>query len=912
MTILFVFLPHDSQSKEIDFMRDVAPILEGRCWHCHGEDEQESGLRLDLRAKMLRGGDSGLSAVVPGKPEKSYLIDAINHVDKDMAMPPAEDKLPAAEIDLLTQWIKAGAVWPGQMEAIAEEKSDHWSFRPVVRPDVPSVPGQAASPIDAFLLHSLAKQDLSFSPPAEPRLLIRRVSIVLTGLPPPPTETAEFLKSFATDQENAYAALVDRLLDSPHFGERWAQHWLDVIRWAETNGSESNLYRKNAWIYRDYVVRAFNEDKPYDQFAREQLAGDSLGTGEATGFLVAGPHVPAATVGREPTAIRQARADRLDEILQTVGASMMGVTIGCARCHNHKFDPITIKDYYSMTAVFQDVEFGGRFPEFAPEHPRRQRGNALWSEIAQQRQLLREFGGWEENWGAYREMHFKPTTTKAVRIRFKMKNVGLDEIEILGPDETNKNLAHQRHGTQLSGFPENGLDGRNPIRRVNDGKFGTMAWRAKSGKGDVEQPWVRFDFEGPERIDRLRLSSNREYFYETDYLTQKPNLPRYEYDVDILQNDGTWQPWVGTWAVNKKLKEKHPERKKTLAEIQTLVDSLAEEGPRQSFVGRFVNPTATRVLLRGSPETPRDEVMPAGPAILGGNLQLTEEASGSQRRAEFANWISNAENPLTSRVMVNRIWHHVFGSGIVTTTSDFGKAGAQPTHPELLEWLAAEFVAPTAAEAKQWSMKRLIRQLVMTEAFRQSSQPSEIGMTTDAGSALLWRFPPKRVEAEVIRDSILQASGSLDRTIGGRSFRIHNVKKTYAQWEVENNYGSKTWRRMLYQERMRRVDDQLFTAFDFPDCGQVRAKRPVSTTPLQALNLLNSKFVLDQSALIAKRAEEDAGGDRELALRRCYELLLSRQPEADELKACLDLAEQTSLAIVCRTLLNTNEFAYLP
>ncbi len=227
-----------------------------------------------------------------------------------------------------------------------------------------------------------------------------------------------------------------------------------MIRWAETNGSEANLYRKNAWIYRDYVVRAFNEDKPYDQFVREQIAGDSMGVGEATGFLVAGPHVPAATVGREPTAIRQARADRMDEIMQTVGASVMGVTIGCARCHNHKFDPISIKDYYSMTGVFQDVEFGGRFPEFSPDHPRRQRGDALWKEIAKQRSVLREMGGWEEDWGAFREMHFKPITTKAIRIRFKMKNVGLDELEVFGPEDRRENLVHQRRGTKVSGFPE--------------------------------------------------------------------------------------------------------------------------------------------------------------------------------------------------------------------------------------------------------------------------------------------------------------------------------------------------------------------------------------------------------------------------------------------------------------------------
>ena len=427
---LCIVLASSTRADKVDFERDIAPIFEANCWYCHGEDEQESGLRLDLRGKMLRGGDSGLSAIVPGKPEKSYLLECINHVDEDMAMPPDEDKLPDEEIELITRWIKEGAIWPGQMDDIDEEESDHWAFQKVVRPDVPKggvsfQPGNKpdgkleaypTNPVDAFLADRLAKEGLSFSPAADPRTLIRRASIVLTGIAPTPEETSAFVSASRQDPDQAYSAMIDGLLASPHFGERWAQHWLDVIRWAETNGSEANLYRKNAWIYRDYVVRAFNEDKPYDEFVKEQIAGDSMGVGEATGFLVAGPHVPAATVGREPAAIRLARADRMDEIMQTVGASVMGVTIGCARCHNHKFDPISITDYYSMTGVFADIEFGGRFPEFSEDHPRRQRGAELWKGIARQRRKLRDVGGWEENWGAFREMHFKPVTTKAIRI----------------------------------------------------------------------------------------------------------------------------------------------------------------------------------------------------------------------------------------------------------------------------------------------------------------------------------------------------------------------------------------------------------------------------------------------------------------------------------------------------------------
>jgi hypothetical protein len=638
--------------------------------------------------------------------------------------------------------------------------------------------------------------------------------------------------------------------------------------------------------------------------------------------------VPAATVGREPAAIRQARADRMDEIMQTVGASIMGVTIGCARCHNHKFDAITARDYYAMTAVFQDVEFGSRRPEYSPDHPIRQRSAELWREIAAQRNILRAIGGWEENWGAYRELHFKPITTRAIRIRFKMNNVGLDELEVLGPDGLNENLAHKRRGTKVSGFPEEGIERRNPIQRLNDGEYGTMTWRAKVEPNAEEKPWVRFDFETPQTVNRLRLSSNREYFYDTDYLDKKPYLPRYEFDMDVLSDDGAWKPWVGTWFVNKKLNADHPERKVAVAEIQQLIKLLAEEGARPSFVGRFVPPAVTRVLLRGSPENPRDEVMPAGPAVFDGDLGLTSETAGPRRRAEFAKWVTRGDNPLTARVMVNRIWHHVFGSGIVTTTSDFGSAGAPPTHPELLDWLAAEFVTPTVAvdpnlkrrrgveaneaAGKPWSMKHMIRLMVMSEAFRQSSLPTPEGLAKDANSTLLWRFPPKRVEAEVIRDSILLASGSLDRTLGGRSYRIHNVKQTYAQWEVQDNFGPETWRRMLYQERMRRVDDGMFTAFDFPDCGQVRAKRPVSTTPLQALNLMNSEFVIDQARRIARRAATESNDDEARAVERCFELLLARAPDNQERETALVVARENSLSLVCRALINSNEFAFLP
>ncbi|MCB1063913.1 MAG: PSD1 domain-containing protein [Verrucomicrobiae bacterium] len=896
------------QASAVDFEKEILPILTETCLDCHGPDKQRSEFRVDQRAIMLKGGDSGIAALVPGDPAGSYLIEVINGSDPDMIMPPKGDPLTKEQVALVEKWIAEGAEWPGQMDAEHHLTTDLWSFQPVVRPVVrPEVPGDAAKPVDAFLAARLKEAGIAPNGPADPRSLIRRVSVVLTGLPPTPDRVESFIKESSVDADSAYERLVEELLASEHFGERWAQHWLDVIRWAETNGSEANLYRKNAWIYRDYVIRAFNEDVPYDRFVTEQLAGDQLGVGEATGFLVAGPHVPAATVGREPSAIRQARADRMDEIIQTVGASVLGVTVGCARCHNHKFDPISIQDYYSLTAIFQGVEFGGRYPEFSEDHPRQQRARELRAEMSRVRSALREGAGqWEEDWGGFTEMQFPATRTAVLRIEFDRPAVFIDELQVYGPADYNANLALASVGTKLVEDPEM-ADAGSLVGRANDGEFGTMVWKSRAPKDSKEKPWVEVHFAETQEVNRFRFSNNREYYFETDYLEKKGGGGFPGYRISAQQSDGSFKE-VGKTASARELLKQKPGMKQAAVRLHELIARISEEGPRHSFVGRFEKPVVTHVLHRGSPENPRDEVMPAGFEILEGDLGLDSASPESERRLRFAKWLVRPEHPLTSRVIVNRIWLHLFGTGIVPTAADFGAAGAPPTHPELLDWLASEFVRPTVTESAPWSMKSMIRLLVMSDAFRRSSLPSEAGLNADAGAALLWRYPPQRVEAEVIRDGILQASGKLDPSLGGRSFRIHNEKKTYAQWEVVNNHGPETWRRMIYQERMRRVDDRMFTAFDFPDCGQVRATRPVSTTPLQALNLMNSDFVVEQSNFIAERAQKEAGDDKEAQVRRVFQLLLTRGPDADELAACLPV----DLSLVCRSLINSNEYAFLP
>ena len=894
----------------IDFESEILPLFEDYCYDCHGPDKEKSGFRTDRRVHLLKGGDSGLAGVIPGKPDASYLIEVIKSDDPEIGMPPKDDKLFEEDIELLEKWIEQGAVWPGQMNDKLEVGTDHWSFQKIDRPRIPQ---STKHPVDAFLDERLVAEAITANPRATPRELIRRASIVLTGMPPEPDRVAKFLQDYNSSPDLSFASLVDELLDSPHFGERWAQHWLDVIRWAETNGSESNLYRKLAWVYRDYVIRAFNNDLPYDRFIKEQLAGDGFGVGEALGFLVAGPHVPAATVGQEPAAIRQARADRMDEIIQTVGASLLGVTMSCARCHNHKFDPVSIQDYYSMTAVFQDIEFGSRFPEFSSDHPRKEKAQEIWKEIARNRSTLRNHNiSWEEDWGGYKEVHWSPIKATDLRVDFTSGYVALDELEIFGFPSDNENLAHQSTGTMVRTDPSFAQQGnRFPIERIIDGRFGTQRWQASFNKEKKQQPWLELTFNKPTTIGRLRLSSNREYYFETDYLQKKNKFNFKDFSISAKLSDGTWKKLFSTRKFNKMVEEKKL-ISGALEEINHLTYRLSEEGPRPSFVGSFIHPKPVRVFHRGSPENPRDLVLPGGPKILNGELGLDQRASGRARRSAFADWLVDPKNPLTARVMANRVWQHVFGNGLVTTGSDFGRAGAIPSHPELLDWLAAEFSMPKQKGSTPWSIKSLIRLLVTSEAFKRSSQPIDIGMEKDAGSTYLWRYPPRRVEAEVIRDGILLASGKLDRTMGGRSYRIHNVKKDYAQWEVVNNFGAETWRRMIYQERMRRVDDQIFTAFDFPDCGQVRDKRPVSTTPLQALNLMNSPFVVQQSKHLAQRALNEANSEDASAVTRCFELLLSRKPDSQELSSALEVSREHGLEIVCRALINSNEYAFIP
>ena len=931
--------------RPVDFARDIRPIFEASCWSCHGPEKQKGGFRLDRKADALAGGDNFAPAIRPGRSADSPLIHAVAALDDDFVMPEKGDRLTATQIGILRAWVDQGAVWPDDGSG-AEKDKRPWAFAPIVRPNEPTAPAATAglppprTSVDRFAFAKLADASLTLSPEAGRRTLIRRLHLVLHGLPPSP----EAVEAFVSDPDpQAYDKLTDQLLASPRFGERWAQHWLDVVRFAETNGSESNLYRKNGWPYRDYVIRAFNSDLPFDRFIHEQIAGDVSGVDEATAFLVTGMFVTPATVGREEQAIRQARADRLDETIQTVSASLLGVTMACARCHNHKFDPIPQKDYYALAAVFQGVEYGHRTWRNMPDGAARaEHAGQLRTQLdTLRRQLLTLIPSWTEEWPSHLRTYFSPVTTRNVRITFpEQSSTMVDELQIFGPATGDKNLALAANGSVARSYKAK-ADSFRPVANVIDGRIGrAFAWSSReAGEKETEAPWVEIELGTEMEIDHIAISSDRETLELTEYLIEPQTTtgPR-KYRVEVRTQSGEWRKVADVQlapgesvrsarkraAVPKAVKADDsapptavalPVREETamppaaldlLRQIDARARDYAAALPQPVFAGFFVPPVETRLLGRGDPMNPREVVAPNALSALAADLKLSPDPSDQDRRLAFARWVTDpAQNPLTPRVLANRIWLHVFGRGLVETPGDFGRAGLPPSHPELLDWLASEFLA------SGWSAKKLIRLLVTSAVFRQASAPNAGAARIDADARLLWRFPPRRVEAEVLRDAALTVAGTLDLTMGGPGFRIHGDKRRYESWQVVDNVGPTTWRRLIYQERMRGIDDRMFTAFDRPDCGQVTPKRSVSTTPLQALNLFNGEFILTQAERFAERVTREAGPDPTAQVGRAFALAFGRGPPRAEAAAAADLMRKDSLVAVCRALLNANEFAFI-
>ncbi len=966
------------------------------------------------------------------------------------------------------------------------EEDIHWSFQPLREVEPPRTNGH---PIDAFIERKLREHGLQLSPPTDRRTLIRRLFFDLHGLPPTPERVAAFHRK-RTDRP--VATLIDELLASPRYGERWAQHWLDLVRYADTHGFEVNTERPNAWPYRDYVIRAFNEDRPYPRFILEQLAGDATGEDAATGFLVASAVLLPGQIGKDDASKRLARQDSLDEIIVATGDTFLGLSVGCARCHDHKFDPITARDYYALQAFFAGVDYGERplrNPEavaraaahakkigslravlgtieprarttrtiliddedatrtthLAPKighgakSPGTGRGNKddpggvnrvpnlsgngyTWWTNTPGRDVFTynpgtagEFRVWI-SWGAHgsgvhtrdaryvldldgnletkddqveiakadqyyfagvsqgetekvplwsgfldagihpfreesriilrggetktaitadvillqegapRSVHpvLRPPvnplrnierfkTMKARFVRFtsfatidnNKHEPCLDELEIFQAG-SDTNVA-------LAGKPTSSGNYNDPVQHrlehINDGHYGNgKSWISnEQGKG-----WVQIELPDPVEIDRIVWARDRNGKF-ADRLAHR-------YQIDIAFESGEWAP-VGSSEdrvpygmpfdeVNAILRNLPPETEESVRadarELARLEKELSEiQTTQKVYAGIFRKPDKTYLLNRGDAEQKIEELSAAIPVVLG-RIPLSPDTGEQERRLALARWIGGKDNPLTARVMVNRIWQHHFGRGLVNTASDFGLNGAPPSHPDLLDWLARRFIVDG------WSVKKLHRLILTSRTYQQASVRREKALALDREARLLWHFPIRRLEAEAIRDSVLAVSGNLNLKMGGPGFNFFKTRGGLSGFPVVDAFNDEGWRRMIYAHKVRMERAPVFGAFDCPDAGQATPRRSRAITALQALNLLNSRFMIDQSEVFAARLLKEAGPDPATQVERAFQLAYNRAPRPGERKRCEQTVSVHGLSTLCRAILNSNEFVFLP
>ncbi len=805
------------------FTAKIQPLLAGRCLACHGPEEQEGGLRLDSRAAALKGGERG-PAIIPAKPAESLLIRAVKHEKHEYAMPPKE-KLADADIALLERWIRDGAHWPEKsspspmpsaapgerignawtdprnpiVHIFRGERLDLWSFKPIRRPNLPPLRNPQSAirnPIDTFAAE--------VHEPPPPSVLIRRLAFDLTGLPPTPDEVAAFL---ADERPDAYERLVDRLLASPRHGEHAARAWLDVVRYSDSNGFDWDEFRPQAWRFRDYVIRSLNADKPYDQFLREQLAGDELLAGPpqsaaeqdsliATGFLRIGPQDNSSALFNEQA---RSRAEWMNDLVETTGTAFLGLTFNCCRCHDHKYDPVSHADYYRFRACFEAVQYGDDLPLDLPND----------------RAAIEE-----QNAAIDREV--EPVAKRRDEILVAAKNRLRDAKRAELSDEERELLSRNRD--------EQAEDTQ---KQIDD-----LAKRIEPSDDDA----------------RKSLTDDEKNSVESA-------------EGDIKRLDARRRKLThGLFATDKK-----------------------EDVP------------VTHVLYQGDYRAERDVVVPGFLSALDPNpaaFAPSANPNTTGRRLALANWIASPENPLTSRVLVNRLWQSHFGEGLVATPGDFGLAGARPTNPELLDWLASEAVH------RQWSQKDLHRRIVTSGTYRQARLP-------------------RRLSAEQLRDSLLAVSGLLSNKFGGSPVWPElpaDVLAANPAFLDDNETKTKGWypspkheqfARSVFQVQKRTVKVPFMETFDLPENMVSCSRRNVSTVPPQALSLLNSPLAVDAANSFAERLKVEAGIEPAEQVRRAFRLAFSRDAADDELAACVALVNDQGLVQFCRVVLNLNEFVYV-
>jgi hypothetical protein len=842
------------------FERDVRPILKTHCFHCHGEgDELKGSLDLRLRRTTLKGGDTG-PAIVPGKHAESLLFERIEAGE----MPPGNKPLPAAQRQVIARWIDVGAPTAApepddvaQVSPIADHERQFWAFQPVVRPPVPQVKhrDRVQTPIDAFLLARLEAAGLGFSPTADRTTLLRRAHFDLTGLPPTPAETAAFL---ADERPDAFERAVDRLLDSPHYGERWGRHWLDVAGYADSDGyTNEDPVRKYSYKYRDYVIRSFNTDKPFDAFIQEQLAGDELvpqpyhNLNEAQiDLLVATGFLRTVADGTAGGGDKVSQNAVMSETIKVVSESLLGLTVGCAECHNHRYDPILQTDYYRFRAMFE--------PAYDWKHWRnpQQRLLSLYTDADRQRA--------------------KEVEADAVKIEH-------ERLEKL------KTYIEQTFDKELAKLPE---DIRQPIREAR---------QTAEAQRTPEQKQLLKDHPS------VNVTDGSLYLYDPEA-------------AKVLKDDADRAAKVrGT---------------KPVEEFIAVLTEVPGQVPE------------TFLFSRGDPDQPKQSLPPGELTVL---TSATEPAIPSKnpslpstgRRLAYARHLTDGKHPLTARVLVNRLWMHHFGRGIVGTPGDFGALGEKPTHPELLDWLADEFVRGG------WKIKRLHKLMLLSSAWQQSSVRNPAGESADPDNRFLWRSNVRRLEAEAIRDAILTVSGQLNPKLYGAAVPVMEDEVGQFVVGIENKNGEgrpdgiiplhgEEFRRSIYVQVRRSRPLSVLSVFDLPAMEPHCVARPASTVAPQSLLMMNNDFTFAQAQACAARIAAEAGSEPAAQVALAWRLHLGRDITPDEqtkavafLQAQSDSFAKTpppapmnasdpkpdhrqqALALLCHALLSSNEFLYV-
>jgi hypothetical protein len=933
--------------RPVDFGRDVTPILEQHCLRCHQPGNKKGDVSLATFHDLKANG-----SVVPGKPDESFLLDLVTPADtgKRPRMPKEGRPLSDEQLALLRRWIAEGARWPDQIVLRERSRADKtwWSLQPLGRIPPPAPEGipeaWTSNPIDRFVYAKLRAKRLQPSPPADRRALLRRVTYDLTGLPPTPEDVEAFVADRSPD---AYEKRIDRLLASPHYGERWGRHWLDVVRFGESNGFERNVLLDNAWPFRDYVLRSLNEDKPFDRLVLEHLAADLVGKGNpdvevGTAFLVCGPY---DNVGNQDAIqAAQIRADTIDEMIRATGEAFLGVTLGCARCHDHKFDPILQQDYYSLYATFAGVHHGGRVvatPEALREHrarveplqarrDRRARQRARLEEsifARAQGKALEYEARWSrppvDRYGT--EETFPPVQARFVRLTVTSRDDNanqstryqIDEFEVWTAAEPSGNVARASQGARAEGRSRSAEDFADAYSAglTIDGAFGAR-WIA-------DGPELTITLARPEVINRVLFSSDRTR-------SLGPRHPQTvftgDYRIEVSLDGQAWTE-VASSADRQPPTPAHRRRRLIALEmtaderrrLEALGTELAEIDRELAaipplptwWVGDFRPADGPfHVFAGGNPQRPGSPVTPASLSLLRGaarGYQLPDGVPEGQRRLALAQWIVAPDNPLTPRVLANRLWHAHFGTGIVDTPSDFGSMGGRPTHPELLDWLARQ------VHAHDWRLKPLHRLIVTSQTYRQSAAFRAEAAATDADSRFLWRFPPRRLSGEELRDTLLALAGQLDTRMSGPGFRLYRyLEDNVATYVPRDEHGPETYRRAVYHQNARASRLDLLTDFDCPDSAFAAPRRAATTTPLQALTLMNHRFTLDMAGFLARRLEQEAGADNpEGQVRRAFALAYARLPAEEERAAALRLLREHGLRAFCRALFNSNELLYL-